>query len=63
MWKAYVQLATPSLKDHLSSGRPARDVRFPVDWERDGHSRGGLRFGALGHDGTAMEFPSGHRHG
>ena len=22
---------------NLSMGRPARDLRFPVDWERDGH--------------------------
>ena len=25
------------VKGNLSRGRPARDLRFPVDWERDGH--------------------------
>ena len=45
-----------------SRGRPARDLRFLVDWERDSHYAVVCAL-ARGDDGTAMGFPSGHRHG
>ena len=35
--KSIRALGDAFVKDNLSRGRPAHDMRFPVGWERDGH--------------------------